>query len=143
MARPGNDPRRRVAREDGLDKAILGKTAENASYAGSGHHKRFPGNYNFDHVSPRPTKSLCDLQRVIPLQEAKGLLKQGILSGLVSQTVVAGFPKFVWCVNSEGEVFEAKTDVNTPGVYHGYRIEEEDDLRKYIKAIWKQRCQRP
>jgi hypothetical protein len=28
----------------------------------------------------------------------------------------------------------------TVGVYHGYRLEEDDDMRDYIKWVWKQRC---
>jgi len=50
------------------------------------------------------------------------------------------FPKFVWCVDVDGEVYEAKTDPMTLGIYHGYRLEEDDDMRDYVKAVWKQRC---
>jgi hypothetical protein len=49
-------------------------------------------------------------------------------------------PKYVWCVDEDGEVYEAKTDGVAPGKYHGYRLEEEDDMRAYIEQVWKTRC---
>jgi hypothetical protein len=117
---------------DGLARAV--------KYAPSGHHKRNPADYGLDRTSPRPTKSLCDLVRIIPLEEAKGLIKKGIIYGMISDFFFETYPKFVWCVGSDGEVYEAKTDRLTPGVYHGYRLEEDDDMRDHIKAVWKQRC---
>ena len=67
-------------------------------------------------------------------------MRRGISRGAVSELAYDGFPKFIWCVDEDGEVYEAKTDPSTLGVYHGYRLEEEDDLRDYVRDIWKQRC---
>ena len=49
-------------------------------------------------------------------------------------------PKFIWCVDDDGEVYEAKTDAVTPGTYHGYRLEEDDDMRRHVESVWNQRC---
>jgi hypothetical protein len=50
------------------------------------------------------------------------------------------FPKFVWCVGEDGRVYEAKTDAVAPGTYHGYPLEEEDDMCDLIRRVWKARC---
>ena len=71
---------------------------------------------------------------------AKAMLCKGILYGMFSDFFFGEHPKFVWCVDSDGEVYEAKTDGVTPGVYHGYRLEEDDDMRDFIKRVWKERC---
>jgi hypothetical protein len=68
------------------------------------------------------------------------MIRKGILCGMISNFFFDGYPKFVWCIGEDGEVYEAKTDAVTPGIYHGYRIEENDNMRDYIKAVWKQRC---
>ncbi len=70
------------------------------------------------------------------------MLQAGILNGMISDFFFADFPKFVWYVDERDEVYEAKTDTRTLGTYHGYRIEEDDDMRAHIKAVWKQRCRR-
>ncbi|EKS32935.1 hypothetical protein G8O24_09865 [Bradyrhizobium sp. INPA01-394B] len=141
MKRAGNNPKRRVAPQDLLSDGAKEELALRARYIGSGHHKRNPADYGLERTNPRPTKSLCDLLRTVPLAEAQGLLQQGINLGMVSELAFDGFPKFIWSVDMEGEVYEAKTDPMTTGVYHGYRLEEEDDMRDNVKAIWKQRCQ--
>lgn len=140
MRRPGNNPKRRVAPPDLLGEEERAKLADRVRYAASGHHKRSPADYGLERTSPRPTKSLCDLVRVVPLDEAKALIRKGILCGMLSDFFFGAFPKFVWSVDGDGEVYEAKTDPVTLGVYHGYRLEEDDDMRDYIKAMWKQRC---
>jgi hypothetical protein len=141
MKRPGNNPKRRVAPFDRLTEPQRIELADSAKYVASGHHKRNPADYGLERTNPRPTKSLCDALRTIPLAEAKALMSQGILYGMFSDFFFAGYPKFIWCVSDEGEVYEAKTDSVTPGVYHGYRLEEEDSIRVYIKQVWKERCQ--
>ena len=112
-----------------------------ARYVGSGHHKRYPADYGLQRTNPRPTKSLCDLERVIPLNEAKSLLTEGIRRGLFSEIRQDGFPKFIWSVSRDGEVFEAKTDTHGSGEYHGYPLEDEDAMHPYVKSVWKERCQ--
>lgn len=37
------------------------------------------------------------------------------------------------------EVFEAKTDTHGTGEYHGYPLEDEDAMHKYVKSIWEER----
>jgi hypothetical protein len=61
---------------------------------------------------------------------------------MISSFFINEFPKYVWCVDEDGEVYEGKTDSATPGTYHGYRLEEDDDFRFYVRQVWKQRCPR-
>jgi hypothetical protein len=140
MNRPGNNPKRRIAPENRLTEGERAELASKVKYVASGHHKRYPANYGLDRVSPRPTKSLCDIRRIIPLEEAKDMIQKGILCGIFSDFFLDGHPKFIWCVGDDGEVYEAKTDLMTLGTYHGYRLEEEDNLREHVKQTWKDRC---
>ena len=59
---------------------------------------------------------------------------------MVSRLDGGGVPKYVWAVDENDEVYEAKTkppDV----VYHGYRINgDEPEMRRYILDEWKKRC---
>jgi hypothetical protein len=110
-------------------------------YVGSGHHKRNPADYGLLRANPCPTKSLCDLERVIRLDEARNLVAGGIKCGLFSEPREDGFPKFIWSVSELGEVFEAKTDTNGTGEYHGYPLEDEDAMCKYVRSVWMERCQ--
>lgn len=138
--RSGNNPRRRVVRLSDVSEGLLKALAESASYAGSGHHKRNPADYGLERTNPRPTKSLCDGNRAIGLAEAVELLRNGIALGMISEPDSYGFPKYVWSVTKSGEVFEAKTDPRAPGPYHGYPLENEDDMKRYIRALWDERC---
>lgn len=58
---------------------------------------------------------------------------------MVSKLVGEGFPKFVWSVDEDETVYEAKTDPKSPGAYHGYPLEGEDDFRTHILEEWKKR----
>jgi len=49
-----------------------------------------------------------------------------------------GVPKYVWAVDAEGEVYEAKIGSND---YHGYRLEETDAMRRVVLKEWAKRCQ--
>jgi hypothetical protein len=140
MKRPGNNPKRRIAPADVLTERQRAELAAKVRYVASGHHKRNPADYGLERTNPRPTKSLCDLVRVVFLDEAKGMIRKGISCGMFSNHFLAEYPKFIWCVDDDGEVYEAKTDITTPGAYHGYRLEEVDDMRDYIRKMWKQRC---
>jgi hypothetical protein len=141
MKRPGNNPKRRIAAADLLSQAERAQLAETVEYVGSGHHKRRPADYGLDRTSPRPTKSLCDLIRIVTRDEAKAMLRTGILCGMFSDFFFEKHPKYVWCVDADGEVYEAKTDSRAPGPYHGYRLEEEDEMRDQVKGVWRERCQ--
>lgn len=141
MAREGNNPKRRLAAADALTAEEREKLASKVEYDGSGHHKRFPANYGFNPpTSPRPSKSLCDGKRIILKAEAQALLKSGAERGMINAHSYSGFPKFIWSVDAEGEVYEAKTDENSVGHYHGYRLEEDDAMRELVKKNWKLRC---
>ena len=50
MARPGNNPKRRIAREGFLTDERKAELAVNARYGGSGHHKRNPADYGLGSV---------------------------------------------------------------------------------------------
>lgn len=143
VKRPGNNPKRRVAAAGLLTEANRTRLAGQVRYRGSGHHKRSPADYGLERTNPRrPTKSLCDLLKVVTYNEAKSLITKGILSGVFSDFCYGVYPKFVWCVDQDGEVYEAKTDERTPGTYHGYRLEEDDNMRSHIESVWKQRCRK-
>lgn len=141
MPRAGNNPKRRVSPAGTLTEEGKRALLANAKYVGSGHHKRNPADYGLERTNPRPTKSLCDLVRIIPLSEAQELLRRGIQAETVSTLAYDGFPKYIWSVSEDGEIYEAKTDSSTPGDYHGYPLEDEDDFRAYIRRVWEQRCQ--
>jgi hypothetical protein len=68
------------------------------------------------------------------------MIEKGIKFGMFSDYFLGQHPKYIWCVGDDDEVYEAKTDATTPGIYHGYRLEEEDDMREHIKQVWKTRC---
>jgi hypothetical protein len=140
MKRPGNNPKRRIAPANHLTERQKAELAESVKYVPNGHHKRNPAGYGLERTNPRPTKSLCDGLRVIPLAEANDLMLKGISCGMFSDFFFGKHPKYVWCVGADGEVYEAKTDSVAPGVYHGYRLEEEDSMRSYLKQVWKERC---
>ena len=45
---------------------------------------------------------------------------------MVSQFSENGVPKYVWSVDLNGDVYEAKTHPNRNFEYHGYRLGEDD-----------------
>jgi hypothetical protein len=140
VKRQGNNPKRRLAPAGSFHQRQLDTLASQAAYVGSGHHKRNPADYGLGRTNPRPTKSLCDLTRTVTLEQAQRLLAAGINAGMVSTLSEGGFPKYIWCVDEDETVYEAKTDIGAPGGYHGYPLEAEDDFRAYILAEWKKRC---
>lgn len=140
VKRQGNNPKRRLAPATSLDEQQLEVLTTRASYVGSGHHKRNPADYGLERTNPRPTKSLCDLNRSITLGQARTLLKTGVRAGMVSELAEDGFPKFIWCVDESETVYEAKTNPKAPGKYHGYPLEAEDDFCAHVSAAWKKRC---
>lgn len=137
--RSGNNPKRRVIAHELVTQEYVDRLIREVRYIGSGHHKRNPADYGFDRANPRPTKSLCDANRVITLAEAQNLIKRGISKGMFSSPQEGGLPKYIWSISEAGEVFEAKTHPNTLGMYHGYPLEDEDDMRDYISQMWSAR----
>lgn len=137
--RSGSNPKRRIVDSVLVTEEQVSRLLDQARYVGSGHHKRNPADYGFDRTNPRPTKSLCDANRVIALYEAQSLLKAGILKRMISEPVENGLPKYIWSVSASGEAFEAKTHPNTPGMYHGYPLEADDDMQRLVLRVWNER----
>jgi hypothetical protein len=137
MARAGNNPKRRFVENGRYPTAQLNALSQTLVYAGSANHKRFPANYGFQPPSnPRGWKSMCDLHRQVLRQEAQALLNAGIAKGMISEIGVDGMPKYIWCVDAEGNVFEAKTG---NGGYHGYQLEADDDMADLVSREWRRR----
>lgn len=143
--RSSQNPKRRVVAQAALPPPQqLQALADQIRYVGSGHHKRRPGDYGLERTNPVPTKSLCDAVSVVPLANAQHWLRRGVLCGMISALGLDGLPKYIWSVAEDGRVFEAKTHPNTPGQYHGYPLEHEDDMRSYVLALWEERsCKTP
>lgn len=137
MAREGNNPKRRIAAKGSIPKEALEELSRRATYVGSANHKRYPGDYGFNPPSnPRPWKSMCDAHRIVSKEEAQDLLKQGILKGMVSTFYLEGVPKYIWSVDRNGAVYEAKIG---NGGYHGYRLEGDDDMSDIARVHWESR----
>ena len=140
--REGNRPDRRIAAETAVDKIARDKLLKKLRYVGSAIHKLHPGNYGFQPPqNPRPSKSPCDGQRPILLEEAEVLFKRGIELGMVSTFIKGGVPKYVWAVDEADEIYEAKTRPEREIEYHGYRIgSDEPEMRAYVLKEWRRRC---
>jgi hypothetical protein len=137
--RESNNKKRRIAPTEAYDLAARQALARALTYVGISHHKKHPGDYNFQPpVNPRPTKSICDGLRIILLAEACQLFHDGIMKGMVSAGMEGNVPKYVWSVDAAGEAYEAKIMRGTTN-YKGYRLEEEDDMRAVVLREWKNR----
>jgi len=138
--RGGNRPDRRFAPMGTYSHAERKALAGRLTYAGSGLHKLHPGNYKLiPSKNPRPSKSVCDDLRPVTLHEASQLFAAGISAGMISPLGPGGTPKYVWAVDTNGEVYEAKTKPPDT-VYHGYRRGDDDEqMRRYIRDEWNKR----
>ena len=47
-----------------------------------------------------------------------------------------GMPKYIWSVDFNEEVYEAKIGLDG---YHGYRLGEDDAMRKVVLEAWRKR----
>jgi hypothetical protein len=136
--RQSNNPKRRICAPNTHTFEQLNALSRELLYVGSAHHKRHPGNYGFrPPVNPRPWKSMCDSLRQINLEEATELFRKGILAGMISERGDGRKPNFVWSVDAHGEAFESK--IRSDG-YHGYCLEDEDNMRALVLREWKLRC---
>jgi hypothetical protein len=121
----------------------LQELAARVRYGGSALHKLHPGDYgHVPPVNPRPSKSPCDELRSLLRAEAETLFRAGVAAEMVSPFEPDATPKYVWAVDGDGEVYEAKT--TPPGTfYHGYRIgDDEPEFRRYILGEWRARWRR-
>jgi hypothetical protein len=139
--RQSNRPDRRIAPAAASTQLDRDRIKASTKYVGMATHKRHPGDYGFNPpVSPRPSKSLCDDVRTILRNEATRLFHQGIAKGMVSKYVPGGLPKYIWSVDGDGYVYEAKAKPDQEAVYHGYRLGEDDrDMRAEVLKEWNQR----
>lgn len=64
------------------------------------------------------------------------MLRCAVLKGMFSDYFEGDRPKYVWAVDAVGDVYEAKTDRLG---YHGYRLEEEDEMRRTVLDEWGRR----
>lgn len=139
--RQGNNPKRRIAPEAEIDHDHLRWLNRNARYTGSPLHKRVPVDYGFDRpADPRPNKSLCDGNRSVPLDEATALFREAIIRGMISRYRLGRFPKYIWAVDADGRVYEAKVERGANS-YHGYELgDDEIVMRRLVVAEWNARC---
>ena len=126
----------RTTRLDDGERAFL---RARASYEGSPHHKRNPGDFGLTPPSaPRPDKTLCDEAAIFKREVAEHLFAKAIDVGIVSAATAApGFPKQIWVLDDQGRVFEAMHGGSATGRYHGYPIRREDPLFERIQLAWR------
>lgn len=141
--REGNRPDRRILADDASTAEARAALAARITYTGSAHHKRRPGDYGFQPpTNPRPSKDVCDAKgkRQVLLAEATVLFRAGLHKGVYSAPGANGLPKYVWSVDEEDDVFEAKARPERETEYHGYRLgDDELTMRRYVLAQWKLR----
>ena len=72
--------------------------------------------------------------------EAMELFRQGLSRGMVSSYAKNGFPKYVWAVDQDNEVYEAV--VGRDGSYHGYALNagRERALCRRVITEWNARA---
>lgn len=137
-ARKRFDPRRQIAKSKSIGPELKARW-RCIRYKGSAHHKSKATDCGWV-PSPRPGKSLCDDLRIMKMREAAKLLRAGIQWDMVSQRCCdKGFPRYIWAVDSEGEVYEA-VQGSPSHHYHGYRLRQGDAMRKIILKEWHRRC---
>jgi len=114
---------------------------KNAGYEGIAYHKRSPGDFGLTPpAAPRPDKTLCDEANVTRRAIADTLLARAINGGLVSDATGApGFPKQLWVVAEDGQVFEAMYGGSSTGLYHGYPIRRNDPFFDEVIHAWGRR----
>lgn len=132
------NPKRRFAKSL-PDKKALDELASKVRYGGNPEHKRNPGDFGLTPPAlPRDDKSLCDEVKIFRRAEALSLLRQGVLSGMISEwDGVNGYPKNIWAMIGDVPL-EAQLENAGNGTYHGYPLEMNDDFRERVIAKWKQ-----
>ena len=83
---------------------------------------------------------MCDRKRIVTRREAEVLFRNGVKCGMVSRHAEKGFPKYVWTVDDNGDVYEAKLGHDGRS-YHGYRLGADDRfMRRQVIKEWQARC---
>jgi len=134
--RQGNNPKRRIAPKDGTDPQVLDRLAAEAVHTGCAHHKSRPADYGFHPpTNPRPNKPPCDGSRVVRRAEATARFQAGIRRGMISTCCQGGLPKYVWAVDENDRVYEAKQGSNPND--HGYEPgDDESAMKKLVAREW-------
>lgn len=133
-ARRATERRIRSTRLAEPEKALL---RAQAFYEGSPFHKRNPGDFGLTPpAAPRPDATLCDETRVLELATARRLFAEAIDGGLVSEAGTGEFPKELWVVGADGQVFEAMYGGSRAGAYHGYPIRRSDPWFDVVTRAW-------
>lgn len=122
------------------EEEVLKQFARQVRYGGKPMHKRNPGDFGLSPPAlPRDDKSLCDNVKIFKRAEARNLLKEGILRGMISEwDGSSGFPKHIWSMTEDGVPLEAIIENPGNGTYHGYPLEENDDFREVVITHWKE-----
>lgn len=135
-----SSPKRRIVSQASVCVENIRLCEKMAKYVGSAYHKRTPGDYRFvPPASPRPNKSLCDGSRSLNLAEAEALFREGLRRGMYSEKGSNCLPKYVWAVDADGHVFEAKCS-HGGTEYHGYELGDDDAMRRVVRKEWRSRC---
>lgn len=135
-ARRATNRRMRSTRLTDEQKAFL---REQAFYEGSPYHKRNPGDFGLTPPAmPRPDATLCDEAGVVDSATARHLFTATIEHGLVSDSGTEDFPKELWVVDNDGQVFEAMYGGSRTGAYHGYPIRRSDPWFDVITQAWRE-----
>jgi hypothetical protein len=126
-------------RQDRLPESVRLRLKEHASYEGSPHHKRNPGDFGLTPpAAPRPDKTLCDEAGVFSRTEADRLFRQAVEAGLVSVAATPdGYPKRLWVVDDEDRVFEAMYGGSRTGCYHGYPVRRSNPQHRAVLEAWR------
>ncbi|HEX7601721.1 MAG TPA: hypothetical protein VF316_08955 [Polyangiaceae bacterium] len=71
---------------------------------------------------------------------AAALLARAIEGGLASEGEGArGFPRQLWVVDEDGQVFEAMYGGSKTSLYHGYPIRRSDPFFEEVTRAWERR----
>lgn len=111
--------------------------AARVQYGGNPQHKRNAGDFGLTPpAQARQSKTLCDRAQVFRIADALNLLRKGVRKGLVSRSMVNGWPKNVWAVADNGEPVEAILENQATGTYHGYAMGDADPLVDDVLKRW-------
>jgi hypothetical protein len=137
--RTAYNPKRRIA-DFNQDTVEVGKLlAAAARYGGNPEHKSRPSDFGLTPpTSPRAGKTLCDKLRNFSRADARQLLNDGFVKGMISLQNHDGWPQNVWAVLDD-EAYEAQLENRSQGVYHGYPMPADDDFRRLVILEWKRR----
>jgi hypothetical protein len=110
-----------------------------ARYGGNPEHKSRRADFGLcPPTDPRAGKTLCDKVQDFTKAAALGLLRAGIRRGMISVQWRGTWPQNVWAV-LEDDAFEAQLENRELGMYHGYPMPADDDLRSVILREWPRR----